>query len=108
MRLTRPEKAHRLQSVGVPDSDVRRYNQTALETESMTETNCNHQTHTVAIFGANIVAEDAMLDALYFGHDSMQPIIEMQEKLREAIGVPKREVPAVEDGLERDGDHRQR
>jgi polyribonucleotide nucleotidyltransferase len=40
--------------------------------------------------GANIVKETDMLEAIYFGHESMQPLIELQEKLREAAGMPKR------------------
>jgi polyribonucleotide nucleotidyltransferase len=40
--------------------------------------------------GANIVSEADMLEAIYFGHKSIQPLIELQEKLREAVGRPKR------------------
>jgi polyribonucleotide nucleotidyltransferase len=40
--------------------------------------------------GGDIVSEADMLEAIYFGHREMQPIIELQEKLREAAGVPKR------------------
>ncbi len=40
--------------------------------------------------GADIVKEDDMLEAIHFGHKAMQPLIELQEKLREAVGVPKR------------------
>ena len=39
---------------------------------------------------AGIVKEDDMLEAIYFGHAGMQPLIELQEKLMEAVGVPKR------------------
>ena len=39
---------------------------------------------------ANVVKEADMLEAIYFGHREMQPIIELQEKLREAAGKPKR------------------
>lgn len=41
--------------------------------------------------GGNIVSESDMLEAIEFGHQQMQPIIELQEKLREAAGKPKRE-----------------
>jgi len=41
--------------------------------------------------GGNIVSEADMLEAIQFGHQQMQPIIELQEKLREAAGKPKRE-----------------
>jgi polyribonucleotide nucleotidyltransferase len=38
----------------------------------------------------NIVSESDMLEAIFFGHRSMQPIIDMQLKLKEINGVPKR------------------
>ena len=41
--------------------------------------------------GADIVSEADMLEAILFGHRSMQPLIELQEKLRQSNGVPKRE-----------------
>jgi len=31
-----------------------------------------------------------MLEAIFFGHQAMQPIIDMQVKLKETHGVPKR------------------
>ena len=40
--------------------------------------------------GGNVVSEAEMLEAIYFGHESMQPIIEIQAKLREAVGNAKR------------------
>ncbi|AOY60309.1 MULTISPECIES: polyribonucleotide nucleotidyltransferase [Desulfococcus] len=40
--------------------------------------------------GGNIVSEEEMLDAIFFGHAAMQPVIEIQEKLTEALGKPKR------------------
>jgi polyribonucleotide nucleotidyltransferase len=40
--------------------------------------------------GANIVSEKDMLEAIYFGHRAIQPIIDMQLELKEACGVPKR------------------
>ena len=42
--------------------------------------------------GANEVAEDVMVKALLFGHQSMQPIIATQEKMAAEIGKAKREV----------------
>jgi polyribonucleotide nucleotidyltransferase len=44
--------------------------------------------------GGNVVSEADMLEAIYFGHREMQPVIELQEKLREALGVQKRPFPA--------------
>jgi polyribonucleotide nucleotidyltransferase len=40
--------------------------------------------------GGNIVSEKEMLDAIFFGHQGLQPLIDIQEKLREACGKPKR------------------
>jgi polyribonucleotide nucleotidyltransferase len=40
--------------------------------------------------GANIVSEADMLEAIFFGHRAMQPLIDMQVKLREMVGTPKR------------------
>jgi polyribonucleotide nucleotidyltransferase len=40
--------------------------------------------------GASIVGEAEMLEAIFFGHRAMQPLIEMQVKLREMVGAPKR------------------
>jgi polyribonucleotide nucleotidyltransferase len=40
--------------------------------------------------GGDIVSESDMLEAIFFGHKSMQPIIDMQLKLKEISGVPKR------------------
>jgi len=38
----------------------------------------------------NIVSEKEMLEAIFFGHQELQPLIDIQEKLREACGKPKR------------------
>ncbi len=40
--------------------------------------------------GGNIVSEKEMLDAIFFGHQGLQPLIDIQEKLRELCGKPKR------------------
>ena len=41
--------------------------------------------------GADIVSEEDLLEAIFFGHQEMQPLIELQEKLREVSGRTKRE-----------------
>jgi len=41
--------------------------------------------------GSDVVSEQEMLDAIFFGHEALKPIVEIQEKLREAVGKPKRE-----------------
>jgi len=40
--------------------------------------------------GGDMVSEADMLEAIFFGHAAIQPIIDIQEKLREANGVEKR------------------
>ena len=40
--------------------------------------------------GAGIVKEADMLEAIFFGHAAMQPVIDIQEKLKEACGKKKR------------------
>src|SRR6056297_3356685 len=41
--------------------------------------------------GGEMVSESEMVEAIYFAHEKLQPIIELQEKLKEAVGVEKRE-----------------
>jgi polyribonucleotide nucleotidyltransferase len=44
------------------------------------------------------VSEDDMLEAIFFGHKSLQPLIDMQIELRESVGKDKRHfIPAKED-----------
>ncbi|MBT8493087.1 MAG: polyribonucleotide nucleotidyltransferase, partial [Deltaproteobacteria bacterium] len=38
-----------------------------------------------------VVKEEVVIDALLFAHESVQPLIDLQEKLRAAVGKPKRE-----------------
>ncbi len=51
--------------------------------------------------GADIVGEQEMLEAIFFGHQAIQPIIDLQIKLKEAAGVSKRELtaPVVDEQL---------
>src|SRR5262245_6342973 len=46
--------------------------------------------------GARTQSEDVMLDALYTALAEMQPLIAMQEELREKVGKPKRQVSVSE------------
>mgnify|MGYP001052827175 CR=1 FL=1 len=41
--------------------------------------------------GAKMVPEDEVLEALFFAHEAIQPILDAQEELRAAVGKPKRE-----------------
>jgi len=43
--------------------------------------------------GAQIVPEDEILEALFAGHEAIQPLLRIQEEIRQAVGKPKREVP---------------
>jgi DNA polymerase III epsilon subunit family exonuclease len=45
--------------------------------------------------GANILPEAVMAEAILFGHRSLQPLVDIQEQLREAVGKPKR-IPYIE------------
>jgi len=48
--------------------------------------------------GGAEVSEDAIIDALMFAHKAAQPLIDLQDKLRAAVGKPKREfVPPAKD-----------
>ncbi|MEA2696055.1 MAG: polyribonucleotide nucleotidyltransferase [Myxococcales bacterium] len=40
---------------------------------------------------ASEVSEDALIDALMFAHKAAQPLLDLQDKLRAAVGRPKRE-----------------
>lgn len=53
--------------------------------------------------GAKIVPEDVMLEAVFFGHEAMAPILDMQEELRSACGGEKMEFvpPAVNEDMDR-------
>jgi polyribonucleotide nucleotidyltransferase len=42
--------------------------------------------------GGDVVSEADMLEAIFFGHQAIQPLIDIQEQLKAAIGKPKRPV----------------
>ena len=47
------------------------------------------------------LSEDVVLEAIFFAHEGIQPLIAMQNTLREEVGKPKREVvpPEVDEAL---------
>ncbi|HYM82919.1 MAG TPA: polyribonucleotide nucleotidyltransferase [Candidatus Dormibacteraeota bacterium] len=47
--------------------------------------------------GSKILPEDVMAEAILFGHQALQPLIDLQEQLREAVGKPK-VIPYLEPG----------
>jgi polyribonucleotide nucleotidyltransferase len=44
--------------------------------------------------GGQFVSEADMIDAIFYGHRSIQPMLDMQIELKQAAGKPKRTVPA--------------
>jgi polyribonucleotide nucleotidyltransferase len=40
--------------------------------------------------GSNVASEADILEAIFFGHSEMQSLIDLQVKLKETVGVPKR------------------
>ncbi len=46
--------------------------------------------------GADSLSEDVVAGGIFFGHEQMQPLIAMQEELRQALGREKRAVTVVE------------
>jgi polyribonucleotide nucleotidyltransferase len=51
--------------------------------------------------GAKMVPEDEILEALFFAHETIQPILDAQDQLRAAVGRPKREFvpPKLDEAL---------
>ncbi|MEW5913647.1 MAG: polyribonucleotide nucleotidyltransferase [Thermodesulfobacteriota bacterium] len=48
--------------------------------------------------GAELLSEDVVLEGIWFGHQGLQPLIDIQQHLMDAVGKPKREFnPPVED-----------
>ncbi|HZR71136.1 MAG TPA: polyribonucleotide nucleotidyltransferase [Burkholderiales bacterium] len=46
--------------------------------------------------GARIVPEDEILEALFKGHEAIQPLLDYQEEIKRAVGKAKRQVPLIE------------
>ncbi|KMY67781.1 polynucleotide phosphorylase/polyadenylase [Desulfocarbo indianensis] len=51
--------------------------------------------------GAALLSEDEVLEAIWFGHQGLQPLLDIQEELIAAVGKPKREYkkPEVDEEL---------
>ncbi len=51
--------------------------------------------------GADIVSEEDMIDAIFFGHESLQPLINIQQELKQAVGKEKRVItpPEIDEDL---------
>jgi len=52
--------------------------------------------------GGKIVADEDMLEAVFFGHDALRPLLDMQEELKSKCGVEKMvvELPEVNEELD--------
>ncbi|PKN45720.1 MAG: polyribonucleotide nucleotidyltransferase [Deltaproteobacteria bacterium HGW-Deltaproteobacteria-17] len=48
----------------------------------------------------NNLDEETLVNALFFGHEAVQPVLDLQEKLRAAVGRTKRPVPVLPDNSE--------
>ena len=46
--------------------------------------------------GAKMVPEDEILEALFTGHEAIQPLLQIQEEIRREVGKDKRQVPLAE------------
>ena len=46
--------------------------------------------------GAQVVPEEEILEALFAGHEAIQPLLQIQEDIRREIGKPKRHVPLAQ------------
>ncbi len=49
---------------------------------------------------ANLISEDEMLEAIFFGHESLQPLIKLQEELAAKVGIEKRVFEVAETDAE--------
>ena len=46
--------------------------------------------------GARMVPDDEILEALFLGHEAIQPLLDLQEQIKREVGKAKRLVPVVE------------
>ena len=54
---------------------------------------CNRSGIIMVESGSLFVSESDMIEAIFFGHEAMQPMLDMQEELKNEIGKPKRVIP---------------
>ena len=50
--------------------------------------------------GTNLLTEKEVLEAIWFGHQGLQPLLDMQEELAAAVGKPKRSFDPPQDDEE--------
>ena len=46
--------------------------------------------------GAEFVSEEDITEAILFGHESLQPLLDLQDEMRKAVGRSKRQLPPLE------------
>ncbi|MGH7829971.1 MAG: polyribonucleotide nucleotidyltransferase, partial [Candidatus Binatia bacterium] len=46
--------------------------------------------------GARMLPEDTVLEALFLGHEAIQPLLDLQEEIKREVGKSKRLIPTVE------------
>ena len=54
---------------------------------------CNRSGIIMVESGSLFVSESDMIEAIFFGHEAMQPMLDMQEQLKNEIGKAKRVIP---------------
>ena len=54
---------------------------------------CNRSGITMVESGSLFVSESDMIEAIFFGYEAMQPMLDMQEELKNEIGKAKRAIP---------------
>ena len=54
---------------------------------------CNRSGIIMVESGSLFVSESDMIEAIFFGHEAMQPMLDMQEELKNEIGKAKRVIP---------------
>jgi polyribonucleotide nucleotidyltransferase len=54
---------------------------------------CNRSGIVMVEGGSLFVSESDMIEAIFFGHDAMQPMLDMQKELKDEVGRPKRIIP---------------
>jgi polyribonucleotide nucleotidyltransferase len=54
---------------------------------------CNRSGIVMVESGSLFVSESDMIEAIFFGQEAMQPMLDMQEELKNEVGRPKRVIP---------------
>ena len=54
---------------------------------------CNRSGIVMVEAGCDFISEADVIDAIFYGQDAVQPMLDMQEELRREVGKPKRVIP---------------